>query len=124
MRVRIGDSGAYLNLKSKQLGVQRLEFEYPVPREQAEQLIANFAEGSAILKTRHYVPSAHAGMCFEIDEFAGDNAGLIVAELELPAPDFVFVRPAWLGVEVTEDARYYNSNLVARPFSSWGVLWD
>lgn len=123
MRVRIGASGAYLNLKAKRLGVQRLEYEYPIPTEQAIELIEHFAEGAVIIKTRHFVPSAD-GLVFEIDEFAGDNSGLIVAELELPSADFAFEKPPWLGAEVTEQSRYYNSNLVARPFITWGNAWD
>jgi adenylate cyclase len=119
IRVRVADNGAFLNIKSRELGVQRMEFEYAIPQDQAQTLLREFSDGAAIIKTRHYVN--FAGMLFEIDEFAGANAGLVVAEVELQDADQLFERPDWLGVEVTDDARYYNSNLVAQPFSLWAV---
>jgi adenylate cyclase len=119
IRVRVADNGAFLNIKSRELGVQRMEFEYAIPDDQAQTLLREFSDGAAIIKTRHYVN--FAGMLFEIDEFAGANAGLLVAEVELQEADQPFARPDWLGVEVTDDARYYNSNLVAQPYSMWAV---
>ena len=122
VRVRVAENAAFLNIKSRELGVMRQEFEYPVPIADAETLLRNFADGAAIIKTRHYVThSDHSGaeLTFEIDVFEGDNLGLTVAEVELKSVEQAFARPAWLGIEVTDDARYYNSNLVTEPFCHW-----
>ena len=122
VRVRVTENSAFLNIKSRELGVMRQEFEYPVPKLDAEALLRNFSDGAAIIKTRHYVRHADqsgAELTFEIDVFEGDNQGLTVAEIELQSPDQEFARPAWLGMEVTDDARYYNSNLVTEPFCRW-----
>ena len=116
MRVRIGAGAAWLNLKSRGLGALRQEFEYPIPLADAEALLA-LCVGGRIEKLRHEIE--HAGHLWEIDEFLGDNAGLVVAEIELTAVDEAFVRPPWLGIEVTELARYYNLNLAERPYSRW-----
>ncbi len=124
VRVRIAENSAFLNIKSRELGAVRQEFEYPVPVSDAETLLRNFADGAAIIKTRHYVAHADksgAALTFEIDVFEGDNQGLTVAEVELKSVDQAFILPAWLGLEVTDDARYYNSNLVAEPFCRWQV---
>ena len=116
VRVRIEGDEAFLNLKSKDLGAQRLEFEYPVPVVEAEQMLAAFG-GQQVAKTRHYVVrGAHT---FEIDVFSGDNEGLVVAEVELGAVDEAFERPHWLGAEVTDDPRYYNVALARAPFHTW-----
>lgn len=116
VRVRIEGEAAFLNLKSKALGARRMEFEYAVPMVDAEQMLAAFG-GAQVAKTRHYVVrGAHT---FEIDVFSGDNAGLVVAEVELGAVDEAFERPDWLGAEVTDDPRYYNVALARAPFSTW-----
>ena len=116
VRVRIAGDAAYLNLKSREIGHTRQEFDYPVPVADAEALLA-LCVGGRIEKTRHYVE--HAGHTFEVDEFTGENAGLVVAELELADADAPFDRPAWLGAEVTDEARYYNLALADRPYSRW-----
>lgn len=116
VRVRIEDGQGTLNIKSKQIGPARQEFEYPIPLPDAEALLA-LCTGPVLVKTRHYVDLD--GHTWEIDEFAGDNTGLVVAEIELEAPDSSFVRPDWLGMEVTGDPRYYNVNLMREPFSRW-----
>ncbi len=116
VRVRIEGEVARLNIKSRELGVQRQEFEYPIPVEDARALLA-LSVGGLIDKRRHYV--RHAGHVWEIDEFLGDNAGLVVAELELAHADAPFVRPHWLGAEVTDTPRYYNLALASRPFAHW-----
>lgn len=117
LRVRIGGDHAWLNIKSLTLGSSRLEFEYPIPLQDARTMLAEFADGPVVSKTRHRVQvGAHE---FEIDEFDGDNAGLIVAEIELRHPQEAFERPAWLGAEVTDDARYYNINLARHPWCRW-----
>lgn len=116
VRVRIAGDEAFLNLKSRELGRSRLEFEYPVPLADAEALLA-LCSGGLIDKVRHYLH--HGGFLWEVDEFLGDNAGLVVAEIELPSVDTVFERPDWLGEEVTELQRYYNLALAERPWSRW-----
>ena len=117
VRLRIGGASAWLNLKSMALGTTRLEFEYAIPLDDAKVMLKELAEGPVVSKTRHYVDiGAHR---FEIDEFDGDNAGLIVAEVELTDAGEDFPRPPWLGDEVTDDSRYYNVNLARRPFRTW-----
>ena len=116
VRVRIVQDAAWLTVKGVSVGATRAEFEYPIPVADAEQLLA-LCDGPIVRKTRRVIE--HAGAKWEIDEFQGDNAGLVVAEIELAAEDAPFERPAWLGAEVTHDPRYFNSNLAAAPFSSW-----
>ena len=118
VRVRIAGGEAFLNLKSRELGSTRQEFDYPIPVADAEALLA-LCVGGRIDKVRHYVqPEGHT---WEVDEFAGDNAGLVVAELELASADEAFARPAWLGREVTQELRYYNLALAERPYSRWNA---
>jgi adenylate cyclase len=116
MRVRIGGDKAWLNIKSATLGVERQEYDYPIPVADAERMLHDFCNG-VVEKVRHYV--AHAGLVFEVDEFFGDNTGLIVAEVELQAADQAIEKPGWLGKEVTEHLRYYNLNLLQHPYSRW-----
>jgi adenylate cyclase len=116
MRVRIGDEQAWLNIKSAVAGVERAEFEYEIPRADAEFMLTRFCAG-IVEKIRHHVP--WAGRTFEVDEFLGDNLGLVVAELELESVGAQFERPAWLGREVSEQRRYYNLCLVDHPYSRW-----
>ena len=116
VRVRIQGDEAYLNLKSRELGHTRQEFDYPIPVEDARGLIA-LSVGGVVDKRRHYV--RHEGHLWEVDEFLGDNAGLVVAEIELDSADEAFARPAWAGAEVTHLKRYYNLALATRPYSAW-----
>lgn len=118
VRVRIAGDAAFLNLKSRELGSTRQEFDYPIPVADAEALLA-LCVGGRIDKVRHYVQ--HEGHTWEVDEFAGDNAGLVVAELELASADEAFARPDWLGREVTKELRYYNLALAERPYSRWNA---
>jgi adenylate cyclase len=118
VRVRIAGEQAFLNLKSREAGHTRQEFDYPIPVADAEALL-KLCVGGRIDKVRHYVE--HAGHTFEVDEFAGDNAGLVVAELELEHADTPYEPPAWLGREVTDEQRYYNLALAERPFSRWNA---
>jgi adenylate cyclase len=118
VRVRIADDEAWINLKSARAGIERLEYEYAIPKADAGQMLAAFCVGS-IEKIRHHV--THAGMLFEIDEFLGDNAGLLVAELELPSADAAFERPSWLGREVSDRRRYYNLHLLDHPYARWSA---
>ncbi len=116
VRVRIQGDAAYLNLKSLQLGHTRQEFDYPIPVEDARALLA-LCVGGRVEKRRHYV--RHAGHLWEVDEFLGENAGLIVAEIELDAADETFVKPDWIGKQVTDGRRYYNLALASRPYAQW-----
>jgi adenylate cyclase len=118
VRVRISGDVAHLNIKSATPGVQRDEYEYAIPPADAERMLATLA-GARISKIRHHVE--HDGHRFEIDEFLGENAGLVIAEIELDRPDADFPRPAWLGREVTHLARYYNHELASRPFALWST---
>ena len=116
VRVRIAGESAFLNIKSRELGHTRQEFEYPIPVADAQDLF-KLCVGGLIDKTRHYV--RHAGFLWEIDAFDGDNAGLVVAEIELPSADTTFDKPDWAGREVTDELRYYNLALAERPYSQW-----
>ena len=116
VRVRIAGEAAFLNLKSRELGRSRQEFDYPIPVEDARALL-DLCAGGLIDKHRHLV--RHGAHLWEIDEFLGDNAGLVVAEIELGSADEAFQRPGWLGAEVTELSRYYNLALAAHPYARW-----
>ena len=116
LRVRIADGEAWLNIKAGGLVASRAEYEYPLPLDEARELLA-LAEGPLIDKTRHFV--LHGGMTWEVDEFHGDNAGLVVAELELAREDQEFPLPPWIGPEVTALERYYNVSLVTHPYRAW-----
>ncbi|HER34212.1 MAG: CYTH domain-containing protein [Halothiobacillaceae bacterium] len=117
VRARIAGSRAWLNIKSRTLGVSRDEFEYEIPLADAERMLDCLTTGPVIDKTRHLV--RHGDHLWEIDEFHGENDGLIVAEVELDHVDETVERPAWLGEEVSDQARYYNVSLVKKPYSQW-----
>jgi len=117
IRVRIGGGQAWLNLKSATIGNHRLEYEYEIPLADAQEILDNLCKRPLVEKQRHYVD--YQGHIWEIDEFLGDNAGLIVAEIELDRIDQDFPKPSWIGEEVTHDLRYYNNNLANNPYSSW-----
>jgi len=116
VRARLAGTQAWLNVKAARLGIERAEFEYPIPLDDAKDLLATLCDG-VLEKTRHHVRVD--GVLFEIDEFGGDNHGLVVAEVELPAVDAPFPRPSWLGREVSALTRYYNVNLIAHPYRQW-----
>ena len=117
IRVRIAGQQAWLNIKSATVGNQRLEFEYDIPIEDAQLIIDSLCGKPLIEKTRHFVTfDSHL---WEIDEFKGENEGLIVAEIELAEPSENFSKPEWLGQEVTHDLRYYNNNLAKNPYRNW-----
>lgn len=117
VRVRVSGERAWLNIKSATVGVTRAEFDYEIPLSEAEQLIDTLCVRPLIEKTRYFVD--HAGHCWEVDVFEGDNAGLVVAEIELGSEDEPFERPPWAGKEVSQDPRYYNAALVNLPYSRW-----
>lgn len=117
VRIRIEDGNrALLTVKSATSGLSRHEFEYLIPVEDAAAM-RHLAEGAVIDKVRHVV--ADGGHDWEVDVFAGDNLGLVVAEVELSAADQQVEMPPWIGTEVTHDRRYYNASLVLRPFTRW-----
>ena len=118
VRVRIAGDQAFLNLKSRELGHTRQEFDYPIPVVDARALLA-LSVGGLIDKRRHLVE--HQGHLWEVDEFLGDNAGLVVAEIELDSADEAFDKPDWIGAEVTDSSRYYNLALATRPYSQWSA---
>ena len=116
VRVRIEGETAYLNLKSRERGHTRQEFNYAIPVDEARSLLA-LCVGGMIDKRRHYVD--HEGHLWEVDEFLGDNAGLVVAEIELQHADEAFALPGWAGRQVTDALRYYNLALASHPYSQW-----
>jgi adenylate cyclase len=118
VRVRIAGAKAFLTVKSVPRGIARGEFEYEVPLADAEQML-KLSDGPVVEKNRHVI--VHDGSKWEVDEFLGDNAGLVIAEIELTSDDQPFSRPAWLGREVTHEDRYYNSNLAAHPYKQWSA---
>ena len=117
VRVRIDDDKANLNIKSATLGIHRQEYEYPIPKADAEEMMASLCQGPIIEKTRYFVD--HGGKTWEVDVFEGDNAGLVVAEIELEHTDESFERPDWVGEDVSHDPRYYNVRLVTHPYKDW-----
>jgi adenylate cyclase len=117
VRVRVQGGSAFLNIKSATLGVWRREYEYPIPQRDAQEMLDHLCPGPLIEKTRYEVE--HAGHVWEVDVFEGDNAGLIVAEIELEDEDESFATPAWAGGEVSHDPRYYNVCLVKHPYKEW-----
>ena len=116
VRVRVAGEQAYLTIKGLTSGASRVEFEYEIPLADGQQLLT-LCDGPVIEKYRRKIP--YAGMLWEVDEFLGENQGLVVAEIELESEAQVFTKPDWVGEEVTQDARYYNSNLSINPFSNW-----
>lgn len=117
VRVRIeGDRGT-LTIKGKTRGISRAEYEYQIPAGEAAQLLATLCLQPLIEKIRY--PVEHAGLIWEIDEFSGENHGLIIAEVELESAEEILELPDWIGQEVSDDPRYYNANLVQHPFCRW-----
>ncbi len=119
VRVRVAGNQAWITVKGVAVGLRRPEFEYEIPVDDARQMLDALCERPLIEKRRHRLTVA--GHVWEIDVFEGDNAGLIIAEIELRSENEAFEAPPWLGREVTGDPRYFNANLVARPFRSWAA---
>ena len=117
IRVREKGDDYFLTIKGNNIGISRLEYDFPISKDDAEELIIHFCKTTLIEKTRHYVE--HKGHTWEVDEFHGTNDGLIVAEIELESEDEKFEIPNWIGQEVTQDERYYNMNLAVHPYTSW-----
>lgn len=138
VRARIAGDKAFITFKDHAVGHTRHEFEYEIPVDEAKQILSLMCEEPQISKHRYVIPiekctdtdglPCHAtlpdgtpieGLHWEVDEFAGENEGLIVAELEVPSEDVTFTLPAWIDKEVTGDHRYYNSQLCKNPYKNW-----
>ncbi|WP_194723494.1 CYTH domain-containing protein [Noviherbaspirillum malthae] len=117
VRVRIEGDRAMMTIKGRSVGASRGEWEYPLPMEDARVFLDQLCERPIIEKHRYRI--VHEGMTWEVDEFMGENAGLVVAEIELESEGQGFEKPEWVGEEVTQDARYFNSNLLRHPYSKW-----
>ncbi|MGE5622322.1 MAG: CYTH domain-containing protein [Bacillota bacterium] len=117
VRVRIEGAAALLTIKGRTVGAARGEWEYPIPLEDAQVFLDSLCERPLIEKYRYRIP--YQGLTWEVDEFLGENAGLVVAEVELASEDQPFAKPDWVGDEVTQDARYFNANLLRHPYSKW-----
>jgi adenylate cyclase len=117
VRVRVAGGAAFLTIKGRSSGVTRFEFEYPIPVEDAEALLDRLCERPLIEKTRY--EEVFGGHIWTVDVFQGENDGLILAEIELSSEAESFDRPPWLGREVSDDPRYFNSELSKRPFGYW-----
>jgi CYTH domain-containing protein len=117
VRIRTADAQAFITIKGMTVGATRSEYEYEIPFGDAKEMLETLAEKPLIEKTRYKIPVGN--LTWEIDEFLGENAGLIIAEVELKSEEQTFARPAWLGDEVTGDPRYYNANLIKNPFTRW-----
>src|SRR4051812_48150023 len=117
VRVRVAGARAWLTVKGMVIGASRLEFEYPIPLKDASDMLDGFCDRPLIEKRRTRIPIGE--LTWEVDEFFGENLALIVAEVELRHADQTVEIPDWVGAEVTGDPRYYNSQLLALPYSRW-----
>jgi len=117
VRVRVAGPRGSITVKGKNVGARRAEFEYEIPVADAERMLDTLCQRPLIEKVRYTL--AAGPHTWEIDVFEGSNAGLVVAEIELSSEDEAFEKPAWVGDEVTDDPRYFNSNLVANPYGTW-----
>jgi adenylate cyclase len=116
VRVRVAGEKAFLTIKGLSKGITRTEFEYEIPLDDAEQLL-KLCSGPLIQKHRYNIQ--YQGNTWEVDEFSGENTGLVLAEIELQHEDQTFEKPSWLGKEVSDDPRYFNSNLALKPYLQW-----
>ncbi len=117
VRVRVTDDAAFLTIKGTTPGIRRSEYEYPIPLADAQAMLRELVMHSVVDKTRHWVRSG--GRLWEVDLFAGENEGLVMAELELGSEHETFELPVWAGKDVSEDPRYYNANLARNPYKHW-----
>ena len=119
VRVRMIDEQGYLTLKGPVVGISRSEFEYKIPGADAQKILAELCQKPFIEKYRYRIPIDE--VIWEVDEFLGENQGLILAEVELTHAEQTVDLPDWIGPEVSGNPRYYNSNLVRNPFKEWGI---
>lgn len=116
VRIRLTDKAGFITIKGMSIGASRPEYEYTIPKEDAAELLDKFCT-SVVSKIRHKV--LYQDKLWEVDEFLDENAGLIIAELELSDAAEAFQLPGWIDKEVTDDKRYYNSNLSMNPYKNW-----
>jgi adenylate cyclase len=116
IRIRLTDTNAFLTIKGLSVGATRPEFEYEIPMQDAKELLDSFAV-SELSKVRYKIK--FKGKIWEVDEFLGDNLGLIIVEIELKSENEAFDLPDWIDKEVTGEQKYYNSNLTIVPFKDW-----
>ncbi|MCD4751432.1 MAG: CYTH domain-containing protein [Thermoanaerobaculales bacterium] len=117
VRVRTIGAKGYLTIKGVTVGISRLEFEYEIPIDDANELLEELCERPIIEKHRYKI--SYGGLVWEVDEFHGVNEGLVMAEVELESADQVIEKPTWVGEEVSGDPRYFNANLVDNPYKNW-----
>ncbi|MBF0471503.1 MAG: CYTH domain-containing protein [Gammaproteobacteria bacterium] len=117
VRIRIEGERANINIKGATVGLTRSEFEYPLPLEDAQELLDTLCDPRQLEKRRYHLRVGEHQ--WEVDQFLGENLGLVVAEIELSSEEEPFQRPSWLGEEVSHDTRYYNSCLCRHPYSRW-----
>jgi len=117
VRVRTIDDKGFLTIKGITSGATRVEYEYEIPEKDATAMLDDLCEKPIIEKNRYKID--YAGFTWEVDEFFGENQGLVVAEVELESEDQAFEKPEWIGAEVTGDPKYFNSNLIINPFTKW-----
>ena len=117
VRIRTINDKAFMTIKGPTVGITRMEFEYEIPHNECVEILNHLAEQPIVEKIRYKIPLN--GLVWEIDEFLGVNNGLIVAEVELQSEDQEFEKPEWIGEEVSGDPRYFNSNLVKNPYTTW-----
>ena len=117
VRVRIYGEKAFITIKNATIGFSRDEFEYEIPFDDAEKMLKCVCQQPIIEKLRYKVE--FEGFLWEVDEFLGENEGLVVAEIELEKEDQEFLKPDWIAQEVTNDVRYYNANLFKNPYKEW-----
>jgi adenylate cyclase len=122
VRVRVAGENAYITIKGLTNGMERLEFEYPISLADAIEMLETLCLKPLIEKVRYNIMTE--GHLWEVDEFIGDNEGLMVAEVELKSQDEQVIIPDWIGQEVTGDLMYFNSNLVINPFKNWGKVFE
>ncbi len=121
VRIRQKNGTCYLTIKADQESLTRAEFEYEIPAQDANEMLARLCATDPIEKTRYLIE--YEGQVWEVDEFHGSNEGLILAEIELETVGQSFALPGWIGPEVTDDVRFYNANLYEEPFQSWGMSY-
>jgi CYTH domain-containing protein len=119
VRVRTGGDRGFITIKGKASGASRREYEYVIPYSDAVEMLTQLCEGPIIEKFRYKIP--YEGLVWEVDEFQGENLGLVIAEVELASEDQAILLPPWIDREVTGDEKYYNANLFKHPFSLWNT---
>tara|TARA_Y100000739_G_C20566298_1_gene445579 strand:+ start:1000 stop:1464 length:465 start_codon:yes stop_codon:yes gene_type:complete len=117
IRIREKGDEYFLTIKGNQIGISRLEYDFPISKKDANELISNFCRDTIIEKTRHYL--RFKDHIWEIDEFHKKNQGLVVAEIELNSENENFELPSWVEKEVTSEKKYYNMNLATNPYNNW-----